>query len=176
MGWHLAIVRKDEYTGQCPWEEMEMRIKVVKNSAGLRSHQHVDPVWWDSQRLVTMTAATGAAGNSKHRCIRISVPVSNYWCWKRFMRRCWICETERQDVVLAWIFSQTEHKLLMQASDFARWHNKHTKLLMNHKTVARRFPQSGIFKAGDLASCLFPLDFLYDQDVLSAQHGRLESI
>lgn len=102
-----------------------------------------------------MTTATDAAGNSKQRSVRISVPDYNCWRSKCFMMRCWIDETERQDVVLAWIFSQTEHKVLMQASEFARRHNKQTKLLINHKTVTCSFPQSGIFKAEDLASCCF---------------------
>lgn len=63
---------------------MEMCIKAVKNSGGLPSHRHVDAGWWDSQRLVTVTAATDAAGNSKQRRVRIPAPVYNYCRWKRF--------------------------------------------------------------------------------------------
>lgn len=76
-----------------------------------------------------------ADGNSKIRCVRISAPLYNYWQWKCLMMRCWLCETERKEVVLAWIFFQTEHKLLMPPSDFARRHNKQTKVLINHQTA-----------------------------------------
>lgn len=142
---------------------MEMCIKAVKNSGDLPSHRHVDPGWRDSHRLVTTTTAT-EGGISRRRCIRASAPVYNYWRWKCFMMRCWICETEREErrcFRLDFLPDRT------QTTDAYIRHNKQTKLLINHKTVTHSVSQSGSFKEKDLSSCRFPSSsfFVYDQDV-----------